>query len=331
MGVRGEEFETELDVTGGDDDDGSSGEDRGDELGEGEDRGDNIEGEGSAQDYDDVANETDDDEGSADAGADDDGEGGEDAGGKPGIPQSRLNEVIKERNELRERVRHLEESAGQGGDDDEAVRGGGQDDPEPYDFDAAEESYMDAVYSGDKDKAKAIRREINEERDKQVMDRMAQQSNEAMTQQEMKRDLESAASSVLKAYPFLDSSSEAANENAIGDVVGWRDMYIAQGHTWGDALRMAADKVGPLYAPADKGDQGGDKQAPANPEKERQGKARQRNAKDANRQPPRGGGVGDRSSDTGDLDMSKLTEEEFDNLSERDKAIARGDIVEEDQ
>jgi hypothetical protein len=67
------------------------------------------------------------------------------------IPKSRLDEVLAQNKALKKRIEQSEK-----------VQKEIEEAPEAYDFDSREEEYMDAVLDGDKDKAKAIRKEIRQ-------------------------------------------------------------------------------------------------------------------------------------------------------------------------
>lgn len=162
--------------------------------------------------------------------------------------------------------------------------------PAKIDLDALEDLYYDAIEAGDKDAAKQIRKEINGE----IYNRARAASEEAVGQQlaarESQEQFQQVVSQTLKDYPFLDVQSEAANAEAIADVVEWRDLYIAQGKSPADALAAAVKKVTPIYSAAQQ------KQPDPPPVDRRTQQAIATAASTAGEQPPRfDAGVGNRT------------------------------------
>lgn len=236
-----------------------------------------------------------------------DDEGGDDAGSN--IPRGRFNEVIEERNWLREQ---LAAARGQSGDEETENEA---DEPEPFDFDAKERDYMSAVYEGDQDKAIEIRREINGE----LRNQAEGTARQTLNQRQMEQSLGQVAAQAVEDYPFLNSEAEGANADAIEMTLSLRQSYEAGGKAPHEALAAAVKKVGPLFAPKDTGDTTSSTQ---------QADRVRRNAQASASQPPslKGGGVGDRAADALP-DITEMTEEQFEALSERDKARLRGDVV----
>lgn len=224
------------------------------------------------------------------------------------IPTARFNEVISERNWLREQL-----AAARGTTEPQPEP---EPEPEPFDFKAKERDYMKAVYDGEEDKALEIRGEINDALFEQASQRATQTASAQLTEQQAREALGRTAAQVIDAYPFLNSESDVANEDAIAEVVGWRDMYMSQGKAPHEALQAAVSKVAPVYAEPEpqKEDTG----------KQRQAEAAKRNAQASNQQPPALGGVGSRGqSDTPNIE--DMTDEEFDALSDKEKSRLRGD------
>ena len=122
----------------------------------------------------------------------------------------------------------------------------------------------------------------------------------------------------LAKYPFLDHESDAADADAIEDVIARRDLYMRQGMPFAKALAAAVEKVGPRYAPQD---------APAKSTRTATTEQIKRNLERERRIPAAMPGVGERGKD---IDYAALSEDEFDALSEQDKRKARGDFVKAD-
>ncbi|HBO2628177.1 TPA: hypothetical protein L4I13_003572 [Pseudomonas aeruginosa] len=241
------------------------------------------------------------------------------------VPHARFNEVNETLKSERAARLALEE---------ELARTRGQvppkqeqpnDGPKPYDFDAAEDRYNDAIMSGETDKAKAIRREIRQEEQKQferAAEEKAAATYDARRQQDEKKAAERALQDVAKQayedYPFLNDQGEAPNEDAIEMVVAVRDANMRKGMDAADALRKAVAKVGPMFS----------EKKPAKDDDPEKRSARerviQRNLERERQIPPRDQGLGERSRV---IDYSKLSEEEFDALPDTEKRRARGDFL----
>lgn len=243
------------------------------------------------------------------------------------IPRSRFNEVNENfKTERAARLRLEEEVA--------RLRGGAQPEataakpaaPEAYNFDDAEDRYMEALMEGDKKAALEIRNEIRNEERKQFTAESAQSAHKAADAELKRRDAEteqSAAQRVLSEavtkYPFLDHEGDEADADAIEDVIARRDLYLKQGMPFAKALATAVEKVAPRYTAQDEAPKTGKRTATT--------EQINRNLDREKRIPAAMPGVGERGKD---IDYAKLSEDEFDALSEQDKRKARGDFVKED-
>jgi hypothetical protein len=187
---------------------------------------------------------------------------------------------------------------------------------ETVDVKALEKEYFDAVIDGDQDKAVAIREKIND----QIYARAEAATTEKVTRQLSERDLQTSLSkavdSTIAAYPFLDSTSPDANQDAIAEVVDWRDFYLSRGDSPAVALQKAAAKVGPTFATAAATITAGSGEKPEVKTDLRKQKAVERNITDATAQAPAPvAGIGNRTTppapkiDT-QKDWEKLSESE---------------------
>lgn len=157
-----------------------------------------------------------------------------------------------------------------------------------------EQQYFDAMMEGEKDKAVEIRARINADIEARAEARAAERATQAITEREQASALNAVVASSIKAYPFLDTNSDQVNQQAVSDVVEWRDFYMAKGESAASALSRAVDRVAPGYVI---------EQAPAKPvvTDKRQQAALANGAKAANSQPPRvDAGVGNRAIPSGD-------------------------------
>ncbi len=242
------------------------------------------------------------------------------------VPHARFNEVNETlKHERAERLRLEEELARARGQQPAAQADAPEAKPEGYDFDAAEDRYMDALLDGDKAAAAKIRNEIRAAEQRRFEERSALTAKQAADEELRRRDAEeeqAVAGKVLAAalakYPFLDHESDAADADAIEDVIARRDLYMRQGMPFAKALATAVEKVGPRYAPQD---------APVKSTRTATTEQIKRNLERERRIPAAMPGVGERGKD---IDYAALSEDEFDALSEQDKRKARGDFVKAD-
>lgn len=242
------------------------------------------------------------------------------------VPHARFNEVNETlKHERAERLRLEEELARARGQQPAAQADKPEAKPEDYDFDAAEDRYMDALLDGDKAAAATIRNEIRAAEQRRFAEQSAMTAKQAADEELRRRDAaeeQAAAGKVLAAaltkYPFLDHESDAADTDAIEDVIARRDLYMRQGMPFAKALATAVEKVGPRYAPQD---------APVKSTRAATAEQIKRNLERERRIPAAMPGVGERGKD---IDYAALSEDEFDALSEQDKRKARGDFVKAD-
>lgn len=296
-----------------------------------EDRGDDVDP-NLPPDEDDSADDPDEGDEGDEHGSDDDldQEGLAELAGEGGkaktVPHARFNEVNSAlKSERAERLRLEEELARAKG---AAPQPKPEEQPKPYDFDDAEDRYMDAILEGDKDKAKAIRAEIRTEERKQFEQESTKVAKQSTADELRQRDaqaeqvsLQRVLADAVAKYPFLDSASDEANADAIEDVVARRNYFIQQGKSPSKALAMAVEKIAPRYAPKD--------EKPSRKPGEKPEASEEQIRKNLDRsgripQPP--AGVGERGKD---IDYAALSEDEFDALSAEDKRKARGDYVKE--
>lgn len=256
--------------------------------------------------------------------ADDDGKKPDDDRRPP--PYSRFKEVTVERDEERAARLRLE---GENAALRRQLETGGKPPPEPtapVDIRALRKAARDAMLEGDTEKAA----ELDAQADEEISRRSRSEAVAEMEQRNAIRDLNAAANRMIQKYPFLDSQSEDADEEAIDLVIAARDANIRKGMAPAEALEKAADKIGRLFS-KEGGDGGGKKDDAGDPAGDRARQAITRNAAAANRQPPPPtGGRGERGrvTESGDkINVAAMSDEEFRALPEAEKARIRGDFV----
>lgn len=196
--------------------------------------------------------------------------------------------------------------------------------PKALDLDAKEEEYVAAVQAGDAKKAAGIRREINAEISRLATEKATADISAHLTEREQTASLNKVVAESLEKYPFLNDASDAKNEDAINDVIEWRDFFASKGHPLHVALQKAVDKIAPDYVKPDP-DEGETKDPAEDKGNVRQIEARRRNAAASNAQPAQMNGVGERASAAGRVDVSKMTDDEFEKLPDAEKKRLRGD------
>lgn len=325
-----EEEEEELDDPDDDGDDDDRGDDIDPDLAEEEEDPDAEPGDDDkdAREADDDPDADDDPELDADALAELAGEGSK----SKVVPHARFHEVNESlKREREERLRLEEENARLKGAAPKPEEQKSET-PAAYDFDSAEDRFMEAMMEGDTDKAKQIRREIRAEELKLFESKAGQDAKKAAEEELLKRDqsaenerLQKVLNEALAKYPFLNNESEQANQDAIEDVIARRDYYLRQGMSPSKAVAAAVEKIAPRYAPA-ADDPDDDKGRPVKG-KPMLGKEKiERNVERQGKIPPVMPGVGERGRD---VDYANLSEDEFDALPEAEKRKARGDFVSE--
>jgi hypothetical protein len=238
----------------------------------------------------------------------------EKAAKKPMVPKARLDEVLAKQKALQKQL-----------DEINAAKEKAQEAPESYDFDANQNMVLD----GETEKAVALRREIRKAEREQLEYEMRQEMSQTVNQDRQMTALQQAANAMEDAYPVFDRNSDDFNEDMTNEVVELRDAFMMKGYEAVDALSKAvkyvvkdhdldqAQESAPsLAGKAQKSDELAKKRAQVS-----------RKLKAAEAQPPEL--PGESSSNHGEkgLDLSMMTEEEFDALPEATLKRLRGDIL----
>ena len=237
---------------------------------------------------------------------------------KPMVPKARLDEVLAKQKALQKQL-----------DEINAANEKAEEAPESYDFDAKEVEYQNMVLDGETEKAVALRREIRKAERDTLEYEMRQEMNQTVNQDRQMTALQQAANAMEDAYPVFDRNSDDFNEDITNEVVELRDAFMMKGYEAVDALSKAvkyvvkdhdldqAQESAPsLAGKAKKSDELAKKRAQVS-----------RKLKAADAQPPEL--PGESSSHHGEkaLDLSTMTEEEFDALPEATLKRLRGDIL----
>jgi hypothetical protein len=242
----------------------------------------------------------------------------------PKIPRSRFNQVIKQREEAKERNAWLEaqlEKLIQ--KQTEVVQSEVQKAPS-YDFETAETKYISLIIEGEVQEATRLRKEIDKARRDEMMgiikeikdsaeDNAKKQSGVLVEQEKFNNLVENFESK----YKFLNAESKEYNEEAVDTVNTLLAGYVAAGKSKSEGLRLAVQKVAPLYT----------KVADSKPTlgNKRKVEAGKKAAQAANSQPSKTKSVSTKAVDRESVDVFKISEKDFAKLTAKEKSILRGD------
>lgn len=237
---------------------------------------------------------------------------------KPMVPKARLDEVLAKQKALQ---KQLDEINAANEKADEA--------PESYDFDAKEVEYQNMVLDGETEKAVALRREIRKAEREQLEYEMRQEMSQTVSQDRQMTALQQAANAMEEAYPVFNNNSEEFNQDMTNEVVELRDAFIMKGYEAVDALSKAVkyvvkdhdldqtvDEAPSLAGKAKTTDELAKKRAQVS-----------KKLKAADAQPPELPGESSAHHGEKAMDLSSMTEEEFDALPEATLKRLRGDIL----
>jgi hypothetical protein len=290
------------------------------------DRGDDFEGSEDEEEQEDQ-----DEEDQEEDGEDDEGDGVEDDEDQeeeppkkdPKIPKSRLDEVIRQREEAKERnlwlEQQLEKLINQQNKKEEAAKPVV---PE-YDFSAAEEKYISLIIEGEIAQATKLRSEISKKQQEQFLSLISEVETKATSKAKSesseyieKERFQTSIEIMESKHPFLDHKSKQYNEEAVDTVNTLLAGYIAAGKGKVESLQLAISKVVPLYTKVVTKESVGDK---------RKAEAGKKAADASKRQPSKTKSSSERGSGFGEVNINKMSEREFSKLTAKEKSILRGD------
>ena len=233
----------------------------------------------------------------------------------PMIPKSRLDEVLAQNKALKKRIAQTEEA-------EKAA----EETPEAYDFDAKEDEYMDAVLDGDKDKAKAIRKEIRQAQRTQIETQLTKDIESKVTRSSTETAIRDAASAIEEAFPIFDSSSPEYNKELTDEVNKFMTGFISAGQNPVEALEEATTYV---LQKNNMIDASTGAEVPVLGKAKEQKKRSQvsKKLKAADSQPPELPGESSAAKGEKALDIHNMTAEEFDALPEATLKRLRGDVL----
>jgi len=244
----------------------------------------------------------------------------------PKIPKARLDEVIRQREEAKDRnywlEQQLEKLIAAQERQNQTVQETKVVIPE-YDFEGAEEKYISLVIEGEVAQATKLRKEITAKQQEQFLALIngveANAANKAKSESSSYIEAERfkiAIESMEVKYPYLNFKDKAYNEEAVDTVNTLLAGYVAAGKSKTEALQLAITKVRPLYEK---------KVSKPSPADERKIAAGKKAAAASKQQPTKTKSSNSRTSDGGIPNIQKMGEKEFSKLTAKEKSILRGD------
>lgn len=312
----------ELDLSFGLDDDGNESDDtsNADEAGDDEGAGKKAEG-GEDEGKDEGGDAGDDKDGAGDekpesgAGKDKakDNEGKDKKAAKPMVPKSRLDEVLAANRKLKAELQTKNAAVKTEPKDD-------KDKPKEFDFDSAEDRYQDAVLEGDKEKARAIRAEIRAAEQAQVEERVAAKYGATNQRDRTNEALLKATADIEREFPILNSEADDYNEEIANEMIDLYTGLVASGKDPLDAIAKALEVTVKMHDLV--GDEKVvDKTTPAKDLKKKLDASRQQPPAAKRSETPK------KQVDPDAIDVTALSDDEWDALPEAVKAKLRGDEV----
>ena len=195
-----------------------------------------------------------------------------------------------------------------------------------YDFDAAEERYMDAVLDGNKDLAKATRREIDAGRREGYLAEFRQVATDTYQGARVKETVDTVIDSAVARYEVLDDTHANFNAEIVGEVDAYYSGFMAKGMSAVEALKKAIDTAAKVHDLGDKTP--APTPVPVTPAVVPARKSIGQKLADVSGQPPSTNDVGASSASAGQgaLNVNVLSDEEYDALPESTRAKLRGDF-----
>ena len=245
------------------------------------------------------------------------------------VPKSRLDRVIAQREEQKDRADYAEEQLAQALKNQVTAAPAKQEAQLPeYDYLAKSLEADTALLAGDQDTAAKIRVEIQQQQKKELLAELKAETSNAVeagkqgtSEVIMQAKVDTLVEDLEAEYPFLDQEAESYNEEALATVNSLMAGYITQGEPHDVALALAVKKILPLY----RDDEPSNKEALG---QKRTKKARKRAVDANNKQPPKSrGSRSGKDSSVDDVKVESLNEKQYKTLTKKEKAILRGDII----
>ena len=204
-----------------------------------------------------------------------------------------------------------------------------EDAPEAYDFDSKEIEYQNFLLDGEASKAAALRQEMRKAEREQLAYEMRQEMAEKVSQNQQATALQQAANDLEANFPIFNQNAAEYDAEITQEVIELRDAFMIQGFGAVDALSKAAnfaikshglEAAATLNAPSAPKAKSVDEVAKKRAEVSKKLKA-------AESQPPELPGESSANRGEKPIDVSSMTEDEFNALPEATLKRLRGDIA----
>jgi len=235
------------------------------------------------------------------------------------VPKSRLDEVLQREKALKKRLEDMKKAQEPPADA-----------PEAYDFAAKEREYMNLVLDGKEAEAVQLRQEIRTAEKTQIEFEMGQKMQQTVSQNAQATALQAAANELEANFPVFDQNSAEYNADYTQEVIDLRDAFIVQGFDAVDALSKAANFVIKDHGLAEEAPQQSTLTQSAAPVQDEVAKKRaevNKKLQAAKSQPPELPGESSAARGERALDISTMTEDEFNALPEATIKRLRGDLL----
>ncbi len=235
------------------------------------------------------------------------------------VPKSRLDEVLAKQKALQKQLEDMRKAQEPPADA-----------PEAYDFAAKEREYMNLVLDGKEAEAVQLRQEIRTAEKTQLEFEMSQKMQQTVSQNAQATALQAAANELEANFPVFDQNSAEYNADYTQEVIDLRDAFIVQGFDAVDALSKAANFVIKDHGLAEEAPQQSTLTQSAAPVQDEVAKKRAEVNKKLNAaksQPPELPGESSAARGEKALDISTMTEDEFNALPEATIKRLRGDLL----
>lgn len=239
---------------------------------------------------------------------------------KPMVPKTRLDEVLAKQRALEKQLDAMKAAK----QEPEAA-------PDEYNFSDKEVEYQNLLLDGESEKAARLRTEIRQAERAQIEYELSSKFEKQYDQNQQLTALQQAAAELEASFPVFRQGSDSYNEQYTNEVVELRDAFIVKGENAVAALSKAAKFVvreydlDPVSESKPSLSDTSSKSIVDEVAKKRAEVSKKLKA--ADKQPPELPGEGSGSRGEQPLDVSQLSEEEFDALPEATLRRLRGDVL----
>lgn len=234
------------------------------------------------------------------------------------VPKHRLDETLAKLRLAQERLNHL---------DSKPETEASNNEPE-FDFTAAELNYQEALMDGRNEDAAKLRADMRDAEREALRKEVEKTVRVAGSTTRVEDAMKTAASEIEALYPQLDETNEAFSRECLDEVTSLRDAFIIKGTQPLIALQNAV-----RFVVQDRGLTPAVDEAPqseATKKNDELSQRRKSTIKDklraADKQPPELDGSGNRGRDVPEVDISKMSDDEFNALPEATLKRLQGDF-----